>query len=61
MGPLQVYYDISTSIIKYKEGYIVNPLNGEVVTRPNEFYSESNKELLVPTNYILCANFSLQT
>ncbi|PKK74154.1 hypothetical protein RhiirC2_641048, partial [Rhizophagus irregularis] len=58
---LVTYYDISTSIIKYKEGYIVNPLNGEIVMKPNEYYSESNKKLLVPTNYVLCANFSLQT
>ncbi|RIA91913.1 hypothetical protein C1645_692193, partial [Glomus cerebriforme] len=61
MCPLQAYYDISTTIIKYQEGFIVNPLNGEIVTKPNYLWSESNKKLLVPTDYVLCANFSLQT
>ena len=49
-----------------KEGFstgafAVNPFNGEIVTKPNELWSENNKKLLVPTDYVLCANFSLQT
>ncbi|GBB89503.1 hypothetical protein RclHR1_01620015 [Rhizophagus clarus] len=61
MCPLQAFYDITTSIIKYQEGFIVNPLNGEIVEKPSELYSEGNEKWIVPTDYILCANFSLQT
>nr|CAG8464190.1 2910_t:CDS:2 [Entrophospora candida] len=61
MLPLQAFYDISTSVIKYREGFFLNPLNGEIVSKPHTFWSEENKALMLPTDYILCASFSVQT
>ncbi|CAG8537505.1 4413_t:CDS:2 [Funneliformis caledonium] len=61
MCPLQAFYDITISNVKYHEGFWVNPLNGEIISKPHQFWSKSNDDLVVPTNYILCANFSLQT
>ncbi|CAG8507039.1 2470_t:CDS:2, partial [Dentiscutata heterogama] len=61
MCPLQATYDIATSKIKYTEGFMVIPYNGEIITKPEEFWSDDNKLLVTPINYILCANFSAQT
>ena len=61
MCPLQAFYDITITIIKYQEGFWVNPLNGDIINKPHEFWSKSHDDLVVPTNYVLCANFSLQT
>ncbi|CAJ0908722.1 2440_t:CDS:10, partial [Entrophospora sp. SA101] len=61
MLPLQAFYDISSSVIKYREGFFLNPLNGEIVSKPHTFWSEENKALMLSTDYILCASFSVQT
>jgi len=61
MCPLQASYDISASIIKYKEGFVVNPLNGDVVSRPQNLWNDADKTLVVPIDYVLCLSFSVQT
>ncbi|CAG8659974.1 10805_t:CDS:2 [Cetraspora pellucida] len=61
MCPLLATYDIATSKIKYTEGFMVIPFNGEIITKPVQFWSDDNRRLVMPINYILCASFSAQT
>ncbi|KAI9032710.1 hypothetical protein CLU79DRAFT_830550 [Phycomyces nitens] len=59
MLPFQLTYDVVSSTVKYKEGYI--PHKGQFVTKPEILWSQSNKDYVVPTDYSLCIGFSLQT
>ncbi|CAG8530463.1 11704_t:CDS:2, partial [Cetraspora pellucida] len=61
MCPLLATYDIATSKIKYTEGFMVIPFNGEIITKPVQFWSDDNRRLVMPINYLLCASFSAQT
>ncbi|CAG8446998.1 5596_t:CDS:2 [Ambispora gerdemannii] len=61
MCPLQLFYDVFSSIIKYEEGFIVVPTTGEIITTPYQYWSDFYKQWLVPIDYVLCANFSVQT
>ncbi|CAG8790970.1 3535_t:CDS:2, partial [Dentiscutata erythropus] len=45
----------------YTEGFMVIPYNGEIITKPEEYWSDDDKRLVTPINYVLCANFSAQT
>ena len=61
MSRSQSSLSVAGTYIKYKEGYIRIPYNGEIITKPHEFWSEENKKLVIYFNYVLCANFSIQT
>ncbi|CAG8487808.1 10738_t:CDS:2 [Diversispora eburnea] len=61
MGPCLATYDVAGTYIKYKEGYIRIPHNGGIITKPQEYWSEENKKLVIYFNYVLCVNFSIQT
>ncbi|CAG8433149.1 9550_t:CDS:2 [Diversispora eburnea] len=61
MSPLLIVYDIGLCYIKYTEGFLLIPNTGEIITKPQDYWNDSNRKLLIPFNYILCANFSAQT
>ncbi|CAG8462139.1 22764_t:CDS:2, partial [Racocetra persica] len=54
-------YDIATAKIKYTEGFMVIPYNGEIITKPVQFWNDENRRLVTPIDYVLCVNFSAQT
>ncbi|CAG8445630.1 3684_t:CDS:2 [Ambispora leptoticha] len=61
MCPLQLLYDGISTLIRYQEGFMVDPLNKEIIATPYQFWSDEHQQWLVPIDYVLCANFSVQT
>ncbi|OZJ03872.1 hypothetical protein BZG36_03685, partial [Bifiguratus adelaidae] len=67
--PCQLYYDITSTIIKYQEGFLAipdpaqltNPLADTIITKPEMLWTPEHQSLVVPTDYTLCVGFSLQT
>nr|CAG8538062.1 360_t:CDS:2 [Entrophospora candida] len=60
--PLEAIYDISIVVIKYQEGYLPDPFNpGEYRPKIQPYWSKKNQDFVVPINYVLCANLSVQT
>ncbi|KAI9317972.1 hypothetical protein BX666DRAFT_1570757 [Dichotomocladium elegans] len=58
---LCVRIDITSAWIKYSEGFIYNPLNGEIHTKPFAYWSQAHKDFVKPIDYVECIAFALQT
>ncbi|GAN06662.1 hypothetical protein MAM1_0132d06150 [Mucor ambiguus] len=58
MLPFQLYYDMASCKVKYKEGYV--QILGHIVTKPEFLWTQADRDLITPTDYSLCVGFSLQ-
>ncbi|CAG8481427.1 6829_t:CDS:2 [Paraglomus occultum] len=74
MAPLQVFSDIISTIVKYQEGFMILPnvtpstpispasvlASGEIITKPYILWTQAHKNWILPSDYVLCASFSVQ-
>ncbi|CAG8447726.1 6989_t:CDS:2 [Acaulospora morrowiae] len=61
MCPLLLTYDVAVTYIKYTEGFLMIPINGEIITKPQDYWSDIHKQMAIPLDYVFCASFSVQT
>ncbi|KAM3578863.1 hypothetical protein VKS41_008657 [Umbelopsis sp. WA50703] len=54
-------YDVTSTKIKYEEGFVALPPTGVIITKPAQMWTPADQQLVIPTNYSLCVGFSLQT
>eukprot|EP01006_Ploeotia_vitrea_P042651 TRINITY_DN66648_c1_g1_i3.p1 TRINITY_DN66648_c1_g1~~TRINITY_DN66648_c1_g1_i3.p1 ORF type:complete len:478 (+),score=210.79 TRINITY_DN66648_c1_g1_i3:187-1620(+) len=57
---IMVAYDTIATIFKYDEGFYYDPDTGNIKTMPKTKYSQTNKDLLVPTDMLLNISWSLK-
>ncbi|KIM40373.1 hypothetical protein M413DRAFT_178223 [Hebeloma cylindrosporum] len=57
--PLLVVFSISTTALKFKEGYILTP-DGSIIPRPINLWSTEDKHWLLPMYFILSIAWSLE-
>ncbi|KAG2186414.1 hypothetical protein INT43_002852 [Umbelopsis isabellina] len=62
--PAQLYYDFTSIKIKYEEGFMELPgpdNTTEIMTKPEQYWSAADEDLVIPTDYSLCVGFAIQT
>ncbi|KAI9270501.1 hypothetical protein BDA99DRAFT_501954 [Phascolomyces articulosus] len=57
----QTTWDIISTWIKYKEGFIMRPDNGQIIQKPFAYWDEYHQSFVQPIDYVQCVSFSLQT
>ncbi|KAI9254826.1 hypothetical protein BY458DRAFT_589350 [Sporodiniella umbellata] len=60
MIPFQLYYDIVSCTVKYREGFVQQP-DLLLVPKPESFWTQAHQQMVTPINYSICIGFSLQT
>ncbi|KAL1925367.1 uncharacterized protein VTP21DRAFT_250 [Calcarisporiella thermophila] len=58
--PLQLYYDVRTSIFKYQEGFLHDPRTDIIVSKPDNLWSPGNRDAILSTEFALMVGFSMQ-
>ncbi|CAG8459096.1 17017_t:CDS:2 [Acaulospora colombiana] len=53
MCPLQLTYDAVVTYIKYSEGYLMVPVTGEIITKPEEYWNNFHQQVSIPLDYVL--------
>ncbi|KAI0819196.1 hypothetical protein BC628DRAFT_1085741 [Trametes gibbosa] len=57
--PLLAIYSIGMTVIKYREGFIMTP-SGKFMPRPIDFYDESNRNWVLPLQFVFCMAWALE-
>lgn len=57
--PLFVVYSIATTVIKYKEGFVVMP-DHRILPRPVQMYGPHNRAWVIPLNFIFSCAWALE-
>ncbi|KAL1928051.1 hypothetical protein VTP01DRAFT_2967 [Rhizomucor pusillus] len=57
----QSTWDIISTWIKYSEGFMYVPANGQVITKPFQFWDPYHQKFIQPIDYVECITFSFQT
>ncbi|CAL1711663.1 unnamed protein product [Somion occarium] len=57
--PLLVLYSIATTVIKFKEGFVVAADN-KIIPRPLDFYSPQAHSWIIPLNFVFSIAWSLE-
>ncbi|KAI8150205.1 hypothetical protein BJV82DRAFT_586246 [Fennellomyces sp. T-0311] len=57
----QTIWDVVSSWIKYREGFLYVPQTGQIVTKPFAYWDEYHQKFIQPIDYLQCVTFALQT
>ncbi|KAI0350635.1 hypothetical protein OH77DRAFT_1061049 [Trametes cingulata] len=57
--PLFAVYSIGTTVIKYREGFVILP-DGTFIPRPIEMYQEVNREWVLPLQFVFSFAWALE-
>ncbi|KAG0327352.1 hypothetical protein BGZ99_007822 [Dissophora globulifera] len=57
--PLKISYDIGSTIVKYQEGFWVNPATGEIMGKPSVLWSPQHQTFVLALDYVLASGMAI--
>ncbi|KAG0306466.1 hypothetical protein BGZ98_002346 [Dissophora globulifera] len=58
--PLKISYDVGSTIVKYQEGFWVNPATGEIMGKPMVLWSPQHQTVVLALDYVLASGMAIE-